>query len=713
MRTFILYIIILSSINVTFAQKQETLLQRAEKHYNRQEYVLAIKNYNKVNTLDVSSKYRLGYSYQMIDDYRKALKTYQSIVKVKWEGQDLVFLNYGLMAKAMGLYGKAGDAFKEYLFDHADDKDVRDLYLSCQTQYYDELVKNKALTIVENLSFNTEHKEISPVLLQDGLIYSSSRRDHVKNDIHHRDGNQFLDLHFVQKNDLGVYDETEILHEHVLNNLHVGPSCYDTINNKFYMTVNLKKKKSVDAINNLQIVVSNYDPIDHHFDRPESININNPEYNLGHPTIANDGNTMYFVSDMPGGHGGTDIYKTEKGINGKWTEPENLGDLINTSGNEMFPYVYDDNTLYFSSDRHIGLGGLDIFKAIVVKGEITGIENVGAPINSSTDDFGICFQNPNEGYFTSNRFDGKGDDDIYSFKHNSFDFTVFVIDSVTREPLENIIVECYDNDRMAVMNFETDEKGYVRFNSRDKKMIQTIAAMSSNYKYKEKNIKDRKEERNVVVIELVKGRNLQLIGDVFDSKTHKKIKSAHVFLYDNDSTRIRSIGDVRDGHYSIIITEVPDHHYFISNAEGYITKNMKLINPTPDRFGVIYQDIYLDPIMSENVVDIENIYYPFDSSFLTDKSISTLNEVFALLRTNYDYKVEMQSHCDIRGTEGYNMQLSLERMESAMGYLVRKGISKDRLILGYFGEEVTAIDCKDCSESEHQLNRRTEIKIIR
>ncbi|WP_158022002.1 OmpA family protein [Flammeovirga pacifica] len=708
---------------LSFAQKKETLLARADKYYKNKEYVLAIENFEKVNSLDVVARFKLGMCYQQTNKYRKALNAYQGLLNKKWEGSDYVYLNYGLMAKCLGLYGKAGNAFEKYLFNNADDEDVRDLFLSCQSDYLTALQKNKHAYKIDNLVFNSEFKDMNPLVFFDGLIFSSSRRDHVKNNIHNRDGEQFLDLHYVEKNDLGVYEESEILHTQVLRDFHVGQSVLDTLTNKMYMTVNIPNQNIRDennqAIHHLQIDESIYNPETHEFTKPSPININNPNYSVGHPTLLNYGQTMIFASDKPGGYGGVDLYKSEIQDNGSWSEPENLGDIINTSGNDMFPYVYDENTLYFSSDRHIGLGGLDIFKAVLKEGEIISIENLGAPINSPTDDFGITFipekksKGYIEGFFTSNRFGGRGSDDIYHFKSRPSDFIVFVIDSITRKPIENVIVECYDKQYMAIHQFITDETGYVKFNSREKQELLSVAAMSQIYKYKEVPVGSIKKTNNIIIIELVKGQNLQLVGDVLNAHTNERIMNSEVFLFDNDSTRIRSIGQTEGGHYSMILTKLPDDNYLIGSADEYGTANVKITNPTPDRYGIIYQDIYLRPNSKQNIVNIENIYYPFDSPRLTSDAKMTLNEVYDYLDQNQNLRAELHAHCDIRGTEGYNMQLSLRRVESAMNYLVQRGIHKDRLVLGYFGEDDTAIDCIECTEYQHQKNRRTEIRILK
>jgi peptidoglycan-associated lipoprotein len=169
---------------------------------------------------------------------------------------------------------------------------------------------------------------------------------------------------------------------------------------------------------------------------------------VAHPAISPDGATLYFVSDMPGGQGGKDIWKvTREGDKDTWGRPENLGPTINTSGDEMFPYVHSDGTLYFSSNGHIGLGGLDIFKAKQENNKWV-VENMGYPINSHADDFGICFQAESEqGFFSSNR-EIKGDDNIYKFSLPPLKFTLtgVVKDEKTERTLSDATVKIISSD---------------------------------------------------------------------------------------------------------------------------------------------------------------------------------------------------------------------------------------------------------------------------
>jgi len=196
--------------------------------------------------------------------------------------------------------------------------------------------------------------------------------------------------------------------------MHDGPASF--ANNGTYMafTKNNYRDKSKDRVVELQIYFCNYK--DGKWSKPEPFVLNNPAYSVGHPCLTSDGNTMYFTSDMAGGFGGSDIYRITKDEKGTWAKPENLGNKINTEGNEMFPFIEEtNNILFFSSNGRFGLGGLDIFICSIEGSEFGYVRNAGFPLNTQYDDFAVIKDNnTNKGYFTSNRVSGSGGDDIYA-----------------------------------------------------------------------------------------------------------------------------------------------------------------------------------------------------------------------------------------------------------------------------------------------------------
>ena len=211
-----------------------------------------------------------------------------------------------------------------------------------------------------------------------------------------------------------------------------------------------------------------------------SLRVNSDYYSTGHPSVSPDRKLLYFTSDRPGGYGGTDIYYSEIHDRGGVGSPVNAGPIVNTEGNEMFPFINEEGKLFFSSDGHVGFGQLDIFSTISNEdGEIVDIINLGTPINSSKDDFAYYgLPNGIDGYFSSNREDGVGADDIYKFKFTpALDVEGYVVDGVNEQPLDSVQIKLFDQKtNTLVAQTTTDEKGYYRFpiNRKTSYMIEAV-----------------------------------------------------------------------------------------------------------------------------------------------------------------------------------------------------------------------------------------------
>lgn len=366
--------------------------------------------------------------------------------------------------------------------------------------------------------------------------------------------------------------------------------------------------------------------------------LNSDEYSVGHPALSPDGNTLYFVSDMKGGSGGTDIYSCTR-ESGIWSNPKNLGREINTFGNEMFPFITDNGDLCFASDGHPGFGGLDIFISRMVDGKWTTPENLGLPLNSSWDDFSLAeYKNTGKGLFCSNRPEGKGADDLYCFK---------------RLPVEKPIAPPPPPDMVS--------------------------------------------------------------GCVKDKITREPIPDATVFLLDNESGKVLIIKTKPNGCFK---TPVKKGTYYLVKAmqNGYIADCL------PFTFEVtltqtdlsIPRDLLLDKLTINRKFKLENIYYDFDKWNIRKDAEPSLNNLVTIMKENA-ITVELGSHTDCRGSDEYNARLSQHRAESAVQYIVSKGIEPSRITAHGYGESQLVNKCSNgvtCTEAEHQANRRTEFKVI-
>ncbi len=386
-------------------------------------------------------------------------------------------------------------------------------------------------------------------------------------------------------------------------------------------------------------------------------------YSVAQPALNKQGNVMYFVSDMPGGYGGTDIYVSRKVGKDRWSKPENLGDKINTEGNEMFPF-FDGTTgfLYFSSDGHNGLGGLDIYEA-EMKDSCTcsyEVRNLGSPINSISDDYGFIFNSKHtNGYFTSNRAEGRGGDDLYKFIY---------VD--TKNPTE------------AGKN-AADDKNKNGSASGDGSFGNGANGANGNFNYGG-------------------ARGSGMAFTVINSSNGEPVANASV-RYNGATYTTDDNGDV------VVPMPLKTRGDVSVEAFGYMPRQKGF-----DYYNKRNNDtISLDIAAGKHII-LRNIYYDYDKSDILPESANELDKVVAFLEANPDLTVELSSHTDSRGSDSYNLKLSEDRAQSAVKYIVSKGISASRIKGKGYGETKLLNECAngiECSEEQHRQNRRTEIYI--
>jgi outer membrane protein OmpA-like peptidoglycan-associated protein len=368
---------------------------------------------------------------------------------------------------------------------------------------------------------------------------------------------------------------------------------------------------------------------------------------LGHPSIDKNGTVLYFASNMPGGYGKSDLYFSVL-TNGQWSKPFNLGPKINTEGNEFFPFISSDGVIYFASDGHGGLGGLDIYFSVPERGVFHSIENMGYPTNSSKDDFGLALDSTGmKGYFASNRPGGKGNDDIYFLKIKKVPVIIrgVVKDRETKDVLSDATV--------SVIN----EAGNTIFTS--------ITRTDGQFEF-----------------EVNKGQQyiINVTRELY-SETEKPIGTST--LRPNDEV-----------YSEIFLEEKIDESQL-----GPAPKSIEEENGVPLQ-----------------IVEIEYINYELDKSDVRPDAAILLDKLISLLKEHPDLEIRIESHTDSRGSDEYNMLLSKKRARAAFDYAVSKGIDPNRLLYQGFGETKLLNKCAngvDCSEEEHEVNRRSIIKVVR
>ena len=421
MKTKIILIsIIISSLTFKgFAQKDAEKV--ADKKYEQYAYIDAIKTYERIAKKGYKSEEmfkKLGNSYYFNAELELAGKWYDELFSMTQDVEPEYFYRYSHTLKVTGHYAKADEMLLK--FSEKSGADSRAKLFNTNRNYLSEIKANSGRYKIEDAGINTKYSEYGGAYYGNKLIFTSARDTGFLFQRKHKWSNQYFTklyatemvtdttlgtpVKFANKIRIPFHEATPIFTKD-------GQTMYFTQNNY------LKGKKGENAKKITFFKIYKAKLIDKEWSNVEELPFDSDNYSVGHPALSPDGKTLYFASDMPGTKGQSDIFKCTIDEDGNYGIPENLGSKINTEGRESFPFISEENELYFASDGHPGLGGLDIFVVEIAKdGSYKKIKNIGEPANSSDDDFGFLINSETRrGFLTSNRKGGKGSDDIYQF----------------------------------------------------------------------------------------------------------------------------------------------------------------------------------------------------------------------------------------------------------------------------------------------------------
>jgi peptidoglycan-associated lipoprotein len=646
-----IFLILLIFANSLAAQNRK--IKKADDAYLAGEYFKASEMYTKLipktpnKVAKAELEFKLAECFRKLNEPKKSERWYSRAVKDRY--QDPMALCY--LADAMKMNEKYADALVTYeKFKELVPNDPRgaDGMKSCELAL--KWIENPERYVVKNMSdINSKQSDYRPEFLRDNsvLYFTSTREGGAGNNFNSNSGQNFSDIFFTMKDRKGKWSEPIPANGEINSVFDEGACTINSSGSEMYFTsCKVVKNESVGC----QIYRSNF--TGNGWSQPELIKlVEDSSISIGHPALSPEELTLYFVADMEGGAGGKDIWKSTRSSRSQpWTKPTNAGSLINTVADEMYPYVRTDGSLYFASNGHIGIGGLDIFKVDKDESGKPFIANLKPPINSSSDDFGIIFDGKEEsGYFSSTRPGGKGNDDIYSFELPSLVFTL---------------------------------RGTVRNEVND----QTIA---------EANIK----------------------------------------MEGSDGSSIETLSG-NDGSFRFNLN--PETDYVLTTSKprflkGTVSESTKGLTKSTD----LVVEIFMAP--TNEIVEVPNIFYDFRSADLRPESMVALDKLIETLNLNSNITIELSSHTDFRGTDEYNMDLSQRRAQSVVNYLIKKGISPKRLIAKGYGESqprklskkiigsnsflkegdilneefINKLPTDEQKEIAHQINRRTEFKVIR
>ncbi len=413
-----------SESNAVFASKSDKknydiLVTTANELYFKINYIEAAEFYEKAlkltNAPEQNVLERVGNCYYFNTKMKKALQWYTKLYDAYGDtlSSDYLF-RYMHALKGNNKYAKSKNIRRIYNSKRRKDNSNKE---ATDDKKLDSLLTIYSSISIKNLKLNSRLAHFSPAYYGDKIVFSSSSS---KKKSYNWDGFPYLDLYVANIDSSTQEFENPSSFSKKLNTKYHEASISFSENQKtIYFTRNNHKKKNTiqeQGVNHLMILKSELKG--DKWSKPKVLPFNDKNYSYGHPALSPNGKKLYFVSNMPGSLGATDIFVVDVFEDGSYSSPKNLGEKINTSKREMFPYMVD-NELYFSSDGHLGLGGLDLFTSTFTEKGFSAVKNLGKPINSNKDDFSyIINKKNNTGYFASNRAGGRGGDDIYSFKYN-------------------------------------------------------------------------------------------------------------------------------------------------------------------------------------------------------------------------------------------------------------------------------------------------------
>ncbi|WP_372792589.1 OmpA family protein [Lutibacter sp.] len=455
----IVFLLICSS---SFGQSGK--LKRADRLYNSFSFVKAIEKYEKLIDTNFNKSYvtrKLGDSYMYLRKPKEAAEVYKYVVQQENVPVEYYYF-YAQALRGVGNYDESKIWIDKYKQEAS--KDSRVTEFLDKEDFISAMFNLKKQYSLTKTNFNTPFSDFGAVEYNNEVVFVSSKDEGVSTKRKYAwNAQPFLDLYQVKKG--GSVEQAEKIKGDVNSIYHEGPASFTADGKKMYFTRNnfFEGEKGSDkhGINNLKIFSAEL--VNGVWTNIKGVHFNNDEYSVGHPSVSSDGKKLYFTSDMPGGIGGADIYVVAINEDGTLGTPKNMGNIVNTEGNEMFPFIHNEGTLFFSSDGHVGFGLLDIFATIEDENNsVVNILNLGEPINSLKDDFSYYLSEEGfDGYISSNREGGVGDDDIYKFTRiPPLMLKGQIFDDANNEPIVDAKVVLKDANGEEIAYFITEANGY-------------------------------------------------------------------------------------------------------------------------------------------------------------------------------------------------------------------------------------------------------------
>jgi outer membrane protein OmpA-like peptidoglycan-associated protein/tetratricopeptide (TPR) repeat protein len=637
----LLYVTIVSVFSFNL-YSQKTKLTAADKKYDNYAYVDAIKTYERVANKGYKSEEmfkKLGNAYYFNAELDKAAKWYDELFAMTADLEPEYYYRYAQSLRSVGKNDKANEMMQK--FNKVSGNDGRVKLFEKNVNYLEVIKANSGRYNIEDAGINSKYSDYGTAIDKNRIVFASSRDTGSLGQRKHKWTNQyFTNLYTADLGDDMSPGKPNKFDKNINSKFHESTPVFTNDGKTVYFSRNnyLDGKKGKDGNKITLIKIYKATLENNKWANITELPFNSDNYSTAHPALSPDEKTLYFASDMPGTLGQSDLFKVKINDDGTFGTPENLGNTINTEGKETFPFVNDENEIYFASDGHPGLGGLDVFVSKMnPNGSFGEVQNVGEAVNSPRDDFAYIIDTKSRrGFFSSNREGGQGYDDIYKFL----------------------------------------------------------------------------ETRRLTCEQL-------LYGEITDLATNEVLPEAKVTLYDSQFNLISSTVSDEKGNYSFEV-ECGKTYNVRAEKTDYTTKEQKVT--IADAKGKTHLPIALEKSQCKVTVGddlgkcfgIKMIYFDFDKSNIRAEAALDLEKILDVLNQYPTMKLDIRSHTDSRGSAKYNESLSDRRAKSTIKWLIQNGIKSNRLTAKGYGESQLVNKCSDgveCTEEEHQLNRRSEFII--
>lgn len=727
---------------------QSAMRKFADKCFENQDYITAAASYERIvqkgdSSIDVIL--HLADAYYFNANYMQANKWYAKGYTLNRSFSANHFHRYSQTLKSNGKNDESYSILTA--FSEAFPADLRVKNYKNSTNYF----QNPLQVTIKNLSINSAYSDYGASMYKDSLVFSSARPALVSSTDYYRTDQPFTNLFVATKSD-STYSHVSLLKKQITYSaFHEATPVFTKDGKTMYYTKNeLKDNKSTKALDGLYKLYKAVYENGKWVDKGMLAIAGSEGARIAHPALSLDEKTLYFAADMKQGFGQSDIYSIALNTDGSIGLPVNLGAKINSEGRESYPFITENNLMIFASDGHPGFGGFDLM-ALDLTDETAPIINLGATINSTEDDFNY-FQKlgTNEGVFSSNRIGGKGDDDLYSFvvtKPIEIDMPVFlagtVKDSTSQEIVSNTRIEVLDENGAIIASIVADEKGSFKLEvEKNKKYV--IAYKSEGYNAVKQTVAIPSTAKGTIETVAILAKpapepiaEVEAIGFglscyITEANTNLALDSVEITLVDPITKKVfLKRFTEKNGTITEMLANAQLNDslaYTITlKKKGYFTKvlDFKKQLTKPGIVG-IHEALDLTLTKMEEGMDlakvfkINPIYFDVNKFNIRPDAAEELNKIITIMNENPTLVIELGSHTDCRAPIAYNERLSDRRAKASANYIKAK-IKKPARIFGKgYGESQLITNCpcegeviSTCSDEEHQLNRRTEFKIIK